>query len=263
MMKPDSTNTSEHPQSLLEQAEALARRRYWQESDSIFLRAVEEDSSPVSRIVYGCALAEQERYHEAICQTTSALDLAMARADRSALSAIYHNLAVIYRELGDLTLARQFQQRAISQQDDCGAVEMLGLANDAWLSDREELAACLADAAITLHEDDDSDLSADVEATLGLFDGLSNDPRGVVRILLKSYTQHQASGNIRRMGMDLLNLSLAYGQLGRYRRELACVRRAITMFEMAPAQFSAAKARRILSDLERRQALREFDPRRN
>jgi hypothetical protein len=44
---------------------------------------------------------------------------------------------------------------------------------------------------------------------------------------------------------------------------MACVRRAIRLFDQAPAPVSAAKARRILALLERMDSLRTFDSSRN
>ena len=65
------------------------------------------------------------------------------------------------------------------------------------------------------------------------------------------------------MGNDLLNLSALLGELGRHRGELACVRRAVACFDDAPAPVSAAKARRLMTYLERLRQLRQFDPSRN
>ena len=140
MTKPESAFSSSHVTWLLKWADDLVRNRSWNESDAVFQRAVELDVTPCSCIAYGCALAEQERFNEALCQITAALDIAQRSGDRHALATVYHNLAAIYRELGDNDLARRFQQRAISHADDCGPDELLGLANDAWLAERHELA---------------------------------------------------------------------------------------------------------------------------
>ena len=90
-----------------------------------------------------------------------------------------------------------------------------------------------------------------------------NDPREGIRPLLRAYSRHKAAGELRLMGNDLLNLSALLGELGRYRGELACVRRAIACFDEAPAPVSAAKARRLMVYLERLRQLRQFDPSRN
>lgn len=264
MTKSESAFASSHVKWLLKWADELVRTRSWSEADAVFQRAVALDVSACSGIAYGCTLAEQERFNEALCQMTAALDIAQRNGDRHALATIYHNLAAVYRELGDNDLARRFQQRAISQVDDCGPDELLGLANDAWLAERLELAECLAGTAADIEEDDEyREPSAEVEATLGLLTGFLHDPREGIRPLLRAYARHKAAGELRLMGNDLLNLSALLGELGRYRGELACVRRAITCFDNAPAPVSAAKAQRLMAYLERLRQLRQFDPSRN
>jgi tetratricopeptide (TPR) repeat protein len=264
MTKPESTTASSQVAWLLKWADAIVHTRSWGEADAVFQRAVALDVSPCSGIAYGCALAEQERFNEALCQLTAALDIARRSGDRNALATIYHNLAAIYRELGDNVLARRFQQSAISQLDNCGPAELLGLANDAWLAERLELAECLAGTAADIDEADAyREPSAEVEATIGLLTGFLNDPRDGIRPLLRAYSRHKAAGELRLMGNDLLNLSALLGELGRHRGELACVRRAIACFDDAPAPVSGAKALRLLEYLERLRHLRQFDPSRN
>ena len=195
-------------------------------------------------------MAEQERFNEALCQLTAALDIAQRSGERGALATIYHNLAAVYRELGDNDLARRFQQRAIAMVDDCGPDELLGLANDAWRAERLEMAECLAGAAADFDEGGlHGEMNAEVEATLGLLTGFLTDPREGIRPLLRAYSRHRATGELRLMGNDLLNLSALLGELGRHRGEMACVRRAIACFDDAPAPISAAKARRLLGYL--------------
>src|SRR5687768_16626899 len=105
MTKPEFAFASSYVVWLLQWADTLVRQRLWSDSDAVFQRAVAQDASPCSRIAYGCALVEQERYRDALCQMTAALDMASLSGDRSALAAIFHNLAAIYRELGDFDLA--------------------------------------------------------------------------------------------------------------------------------------------------------------
>ncbi len=269
MTNPEFKTASSQVEWLLNWASELVRTRSWGEADTVFQRAIKVDASPAGCIAYACALAEQERFNEALCQLTSALDIAQQSGERGALATIYHNLAAVYRELGDNDLARRFQQRAIAMVDDCGPDELLGLANDAWRAERLEMAECLAGAAADFDEidfDEDGvhgEVNAEVEATLGLLTGFLTDPREGIRPLLRAYSRHKAAGELRLMGNDLLNLSTLLGELNRHRGEMACVRRAIACFDDAPAPISAAKARRLLNYLERLRNLRQFDPSRN
>ena len=250
-------------QSVVElcRAEHHGHAGQWSRADLCYSEAVAIDHSPTSRIAFGSSLATRERYNEAICQMTGALDLASASGDREALGVIFHNLAAIYRELGDSDLARRFQQRAIQQMDDCGPPELLGLANDAWLSHRPELAGCLSASCVDLDEDTgDESLTAEAQATSAIFSGLQEDPRAGIRSLIRVYRQHQSAREFRLMGIDLLNLSVLLSEVGWYRAEMNLVRRAIRHFEQAPAPVSTARARQILATLERMQSLRDFDP---
>ncbi len=258
MSKSDPDDSRTQALSQLRSAEVFACAGQWTDADRCYSNAVAIDESPASRLTYATSLAERESFHAAICQLTAALDMATQTGDREAVGNIFHNLAAIYREVGDADLARRFQQRAILQQDDCGPDELLGLANDAWLSRRTELAISLSASCTVLEEDCEVGLEA--HATAAVFGGLSEDPRSAIRTLIHVYRQHQAAGSNRLMGIDLLNLSALLCETGRHRTELNLVRQAIQHFDQAPAPVSAAKARGILKMLERMQSLREFDP---
>lgn len=246
----------------LRRAEFLGLQGQWAEADACYLAAIELDRTSGSRIAFGTSLAHREQYHGALCCLTDALDQASKAGDREALGVIYHNLAAIYRELGDYDLARRFQQRSILQLDDCRPVDLLGLANDAWLSGRSEIATCLASSCTELDSDGDEldCVLLEAQATLAITVGLAEDPRQGIRSLIQIYRQHRAANDVRLMGVDLLNLSALLSELGWYRAEMNFVRRAISLFDQAPAPVSAVKARQTLGLLERMQSLRNFDP---
>jgi tetratricopeptide (TPR) repeat protein len=257
MSKPDFVS-SQAATAELSRAEQLDSAGSWMAADSSYTKAVNLDTTPASRIAFGNSLATREQFHAAICQLTAALDMASAAGDREALGVIFHNLAGIYRELGDADLARRFQQRALLQMDDCGPSELLGLANDAWLSQRTELAACLASSCADL--DDEGSLALEAQATYSVITAQTEDPRSGIRSLIRVYRQHQAVGAERLMGIDLLNLAVLLSAGARYQTEINMVRRAIRHFVKASAPVSAAKAGEVLANLQRMQSLREFDP---
>lgn len=258
MSNSDSGDSRAHALGELRCAEMLGCARQWAEADACFVRAIEMDPTPMSRLAFGASLAEREQYHDAICQLTAGLELASAQGDRQALATVFHNLASIYRELGDFELARRFQSRAILQMDECGPEELLGLANDAWTSRHADIACCLAESSVDLEEDNDVALEA--QATTAAFVGICEDPRPAIKTLIHVYRQHRSAGSLRLMGIDLLNLSALFAETGWHRTEMNLVRQAIQHFEAAPAPVSATKARRVLDMLERMQSLREFDP---
>lgn len=248
----------------LRRAEQLGLQGQWTEADARYSAAIKLDKTPGSRIAFGSSLASREQYNGALCCLAEALDQASKSGDREALGVIYHNLAAIYRELGDYDLARRFQQRSILQLDDCRAVDLLGLANDAWLSRRSEMASCLASSCTELDSDDELDsVLLEAQATLAITVGLAEDPRQGIRSLIQVYRQHRAANDVRLMGIDLLNLSALLSELGWYRAEMDFVRRAISLFDQAPAPVSAVKARQTLGLLERMHSLRNFDPSKN
>jgi len=245
----------------LRRAETFSRGRAWMEADLCYSRATELDTSPTSRIAFGTSLANRERYHDAICQLTGALEVASQTGNREALGVVYHNLAAIYRELEDADLARRFQQRAIQQLEDCGPSELLGLANDAWLNGGAELAACLSSSCTDL-EDESTDKSEllEAQAATAVFSGMTDDPRMGIRSLIHAYRRHFALNELKLMGIDLLNLSALLSEMGWYQAEIRLVRQAIRHFEDGAALVSAARARKILARLLRVQSLRDFDP---
>ncbi|MBS0206694.1 MAG: tetratricopeptide repeat protein [Planctomycetes bacterium] len=260
MLMPESKSPDGQVARMLLRAERLGRLGRWSAADDCYARAVVLDQSPTSRITFGGSLATRERYHEAICHLTSALDMVSPSGDREALAAIFHNLAAIYRDLGDADLARRFQQRAIQQMEECGPTELLGLASDAWLSRRTELAKCLSAACSELEQEGDEDLILQAQATLGIVTGMTDNPREGVRLLTDACRQHRAARQHRLIGIDLMNLAILVSNFAWYRAEIHFVRQAIRHFELAPAPVSAVRARQILSNLERAQSLREFDP---
>jgi Tfp pilus assembly protein PilF len=124
MTKP---NASAYVEDLLFQAELLVDLREWKSADEVFRKALVLDKSPASRIAYGVCLAEQERYFEAISTFTPVLD----GTNRAAIGIVCHNLAAIYRDVGDADLARRFQWRATLSEDHADESDLLGMANDA------------------------------------------------------------------------------------------------------------------------------------
>jgi len=262
MSEPEFKSSQQRVANELRRAELLGRQGQWAAADACYTTALELDETAGSRLAFGTSLATREQYHDALCRLTEALDLAAQSGDRAVLGATYHNLAAIYRELGDNDLARRFQQRAILQLDDCRGIDLLGLANDAWLSGRSEVATCLASSCTELDWDESEvdSVMLEAQATLATTMGISEDPRQGIRSLIQVYRRHRAENEVRLMGIDLLNLSTLLSELGWYQAEMNFVRQAISHFDQAPAPVSANRARQNLALLERMQTLRDFDP---
>jgi tetratricopeptide (TPR) repeat protein len=260
MKKSDSFGGNDSAAKLVFAAESSAERRDWGTADELFRQAIDLDSSPASRIAYGVCLSHQERFFEAISVFTPILDA----DDRFAIGIVCHNLAAIYRDVGDLDLARRFQWRATLMQEDSGPGDLLAMANDALADECHQAAESLVMTALEMSDDLDDDLpDGDLIATSGLVQMVLNSTEEGLLTLFAAYRQHQAASDFRRMGADQLNMSLLFGELKRYRAERACLQRAIRCFEHAPAPYSLRRAKLLLDRFDRMRIVRSFNERRN
>ena len=256
MKKSDSFGGNESAAALVRDAESSAGRGDWKTADKLFCQAMSVDTSPASRIAYGVCLTLQERYFEAIKIFTPILD----GDDLSATAVVSHNLAAIYREVGEFELAGRFQWRATLLQDDAGPDDLLGMANDALIGEHFWAAESLVLSAIELQDDrTDQQVDGDFLGTKGLVQSIRNSAREGLFTIYAAYQKHQAMSDFRRMGIDQLNMSVLFGQLRRGRAERTCLMRAISCFERAPAPYSLNRARQMLERLERMQNLRSFN----
>lgn len=259
MMNPDSVAAMQNAAILLARAEQCADRREWLSADELFRQAVTADVSPRSRIAYSVYLAAQERYFECISVCMPVLE----GTDRQAIGIVCHNLAAIYREIGDYDLARRFQWRATLLQDDSTSEDLLGLANDALISDHPDAAASLVATACDMDGDDFEGADGDLIATAGLVKAKLNLTREGLYLLFAAYRRHRSVHDDRGMGFDLMNMAIMFGELNRHQAERMCLVRAIECFKQAEAPYSAERARQQLDQLDQMDSVRSFDVRRN
>ena len=188
MANSDKITTAQRAFKLIQSAESAAEECDFLTADILFLEAIELDESAANRIAYGVYLARQERYFAAISTFTAVLD----GTDRDAIGVVYHNLAAIYREVGDDDLARRFQWRATLTSEDSGSEELLGMANDAFVNNHFALAGTLANSAIELRTStDDEQIDPDMLATMGLVEAASGSVEHGVFALFSAYRQHR------------------------------------------------------------------------
>ena len=242
-------------------AESAAQCRHWDAADQSFLQAIALDPSPASRIAYGVCLSRQERFFEAISVFTPILEW----NDNVATAVVCHNLAGIYREVGNLDLARRFQWRATLLQEGAEAADLLAMANEALAGDLYEAADSLLQSAFEMDENHDIPPCAngDLIATEGLIVAAIESPAAGVFTLLAAYRQHQATRDLRGMGADQLNLSHLFRELKRDRAARKALDRAIRHFKQAPAPESLHRAQQQLEQLDRTHAIRTFNGTRN
>jgi tetratricopeptide (TPR) repeat protein len=254
------TNASGSVEELFFQAELFAGLRKFELAEDAYQKALLIDKSPATRIAYGVFLGEQERYAESIATFTPILD----GDNRTAIAIVCHNLAAIYREVGDLDLARRFQWRATLLKDSADETDLLGMANDALVAQQPETAAAQIMTACEMTGEPIEDCAdGDLIATTGLAYAAEGSTKDALLTLFTAYRRHQAASDFRGMGADLMNMSALFGELNRHRTERTCVLRAIRCFQKAPAPLSLRNARQRLERLDRMDSIREFDVQRN
>lgn len=260
MKKPDSVAAMHNAAKLTARAEACAERHDWKSADELFRQAVSLDTSPSSRIAYGVCLASQDRYFESISTFMPVLE----GTDREAIGVVCHNMAAIYREIGDFDLARRFQWRATLLQKDSVPEDLLGLANDALMSGHPEAAATLVLATCELDDSDIEDTAdGDLIATAALIKAKLDSARAGLYMLFAAYRRHQSAEDYRGMGADLMNMAMLFAELKRHQAERACLERAIQCYKRVPAPHACERARQQLDAYEQVHAVRSFDVRRN
>jgi tetratricopeptide (TPR) repeat protein len=198
---------------------------------AVTVRAVAQQAAQIEwRLTLGTLLYERGQRHLAVREWTDVLEAAQADGDWPVAAAAHHNLAAMYRDLGDYTLARTFQQRALSLQADCGCEELLQLGNDAVAAERWELARSLYQSAAELAEEG-SDLLTDLMATRGVLSGFEGEPLAGLRWLQQAYREHVDAGDELHAGKDLCNAAALFEQLSRLGWARHCLEQARDHFE--------------------------------
>jgi len=211
--------------------------------------------SPEIRLSLGTLYAERGDWNAAIQEWTRVIDLAGQSGQRELLAAVYHNLAAVYRDLGDLALARRFQQRSLMWQNHCGPEDLLHLANDAIGTGAYELAESLLDGVEEMTEPS-REWTAKVHGTRGVIQGLQGLPREGIRHVLAAYRLHCAAQADALAGRDLLNLAALYEQLDRWRIAEKCLEMAAEHFRRSGEAWWQSRAEGRCSRVRRTRQLR-------
>ncbi len=247
---------------LWESVSRLTASGRWHDAE-VTLRAVAESTgSREARISLGTLLADRGQLHAAVREWTRVIDSAHVSGDRAALAAVYHNLAAVYRQLGDVDLARRFQQRSLAHQDSCGPEDLLQLANDALSTRSWDLAESLLDAAAGFagHGAETSDLAPQILATRGLLLGLRGRPRVGIPLLRRSLQQNRLAGDDLLAGKDLVNLAALFDQTDRPGLAMLCLRAAQRYFRAAEDAVEMNRVRYLWRSFARARAWKRFSP---
>lgn len=214
------------------------------------------------RVTLGALLFERQHYRDAIVAWTAAIEPASQSGRRDVLAAVYSNLAATYRELGDTSLARRFQQQALRYQEDFGADDLLHLANDALAAGHLELAESLLDSMLDLLEDSPQWL-AEIYATRGLIALRRGEPRDARRQLLTAYRAHRQIGDEAGAARDLLNAAEAFQMMHRLPAAERCLEQATQHFCDAEQPVWVAETMRRTDRLQRMISITTTDALRN
>lgn len=214
------------------------------------------------QVTLGALLFERQHYFQAIAAWTAVIEAAGQQGRLDLLAAVYSNLAASFRELGDPTLARRFQQQALRYQDDFGAEDLLHLANDAIAAGHYELAESLLDATGDLLGDDPR-LQAEIFATHGVIALRRGTPRLARRGLLTAYRAHLQIGDEAGAARDLLNTAEAFQTMNRLSAAQRCLEQAERHFQNSGQPAWSAEARRRSVRLQRVLQLSGFDASQN
>jgi len=250
---------AEPSQDFWDAVEDLLDAGRWTDA-AVTVRAVAQQSARVEwRLTLGTLLYERGQRHLAVREWTDVIEAAQANGDWPVSAAAHHNLAAMYRDIGDYRLARMFQQRALSLQADCGSEELLQLSNDALAAGRWELAESLYQSAAELAEED-SPLLTDLMATRGILAGFEGEPQAGLRWLQQAYHEHVDADNRLHAGKDLLNAAALFEQLHRFGWARICLELAREHFDAAGDLNWVQTASQSLARLEGLRRVAEFDP---
>jgi Tfp pilus assembly protein PilF len=250
--------------SILRQAEHCRDRKQWNEADRLYRVAVATHDTIATRIAYGTYLADRQDYGGAIVHFTAGLEQAQRRGDLAAQAVVFHNLAAIYREVGDADLAQRFQRQSLAIEDSAGAAELLAWSQDALLSGRLSLAERLAQSALEIAEADaDAGGVADSWGGLGVIAARKGNLRLSARMLIRAIRGHRDLGDEGGLGIDYQNLAEVCGLMGRFAWQREFFRAAGTFYDRTQMWASCKRVQVRLHELNRLAMYRDMDVRWN
>ncbi len=254
---------------LAEQADRDADRGEWKQARVHYAGAVAADSSPASMIWMAAFLADRDECDEAVAVLERAWDHACVLGNPQFRAVCCSNLSLIHRRLGNLALARQFEQLSLAAEMESprfqseATLSSTQLCESAALSSDEgnhTVAQCLlraADAAAKYDwEVDRATLEngvAVVAARLGLVDR-------ALRALFRASRRHFKTGERQLRAQDLSNIGHLLQGLGRLAEAIWCFRRSSQLYADSGAVLRSREAEGFGREARRRAVLNEQDP---
>lgn len=167
-------------------------------------------------------------------------------------------IARVYRQIGDFTSARRFQQLAVFSSESSDAFDLSNLSLDALISGRIPLADQLAQTALSMEcEDESAQLSEMPDqtgadwGTLALVAMMNGDADETFSRLRLAWRHHRQAGDELGMGLDQLHVSRLCEVHGEYARARRRLKKAMAHFETAQAQPQLEEAQLRMTRLQR------------
>lgn len=232
---------------LLARADRLARSGRGVEARLVYVQALDQDESCRARNAFGIFLTRIECFTDAVEQFSQVLEWAQRRQDVEVCGVAAHNLAAVYREMGQWSQAARCQQRALSAGLQAGleydACCYLGTAWDAIRAGDLSYARQMLLASLDhYHRRRCVVGQADAQCGLGIIAYREGCYVSAAIFFWKAHRQHRAEGRRLEMARDLMNLGQLFLKIGRYRRAHACLKSARSVFVQLGARRSARRA---------------------
>lgn len=255
----DRLNSSSSIATRLATAEAATD---WAACEALGLQLV-NDGTAEDRLVWSDFLLRRGRFGGALSQLGELLTEAEQQGNLPLLGAVCSRFAIAYRCVGDWRTAQRFQARALHHADDCGADELLHLAQQALAAKNWELADSLSRFAGQLATDDD-ELQGHVLATRGLAAAGQGRMTRATRLLRRGRDAHRRARCPVALCQDWINASAVAAQLDRTDLEVRSLSRAIQLATRhADAAWLLQRANELLARARQAHQSPSFDARRN
>ncbi len=250
---------------LLREASRLARTGQSLEARRLYLRALEQDECCRARNGFGIFLTRIESFSEAVDQFSRVLAAAQQQQDPRLFSVAAHNLATVYREMGQWTQAARCQQRALAAGLEAGqeydACCHLGTAWDAIRAGELRYARQMLLASLSHYRRRRCRVGqADAQCGLGIIAYRDGAYVMAATCFWKAHRLHRAEGRRLEMARDLMNLGQLFLKIGRYRSAHRCLKSARAVFAELGARRSARRAGTSLTEAWRCWLVMHADP---
>lgn len=239
-----------------------------------------ENAAFTKQILRACDDLTTERCGHAITELQRLWQTALKRGDAELAEVACHNLAVAFRQVGDFSAARSWQQQSIAwwtcraasvhsrdrEDDELArlACDLTGRGCDEFIRRDFALAESFWRRALAIEEWRGSwDGQAVDCGNLGLLAAARGEFSDGIRWLRKSLQWHLLLSDQSGAGMDLMNLAELQRLLGEFRRSTNSLRCAVRCFRHVGAVGLQQQAELRLHEARRIEAVLQFDPQLN